>query len=145
MDGPSLVVFLFTAPAAFFWLRWYVRRYAEGKRFRWWQKPFILWLSLAMLAMPFKVANVAPGQAPTGIPEQEPIFAIGACLVILGFVLWFVSSNFRALLVSLLAERPIDSETHQPRDIEPTSSAATSRLWLVASDRVRAPDREERL
>src|SRR6185369_2878551 len=141
----SLVLLVCALPAAFFWLRWYVRRYAEGRRFRWWQKPFILWLSLAMLALPFRVANIAPGQAPTGNPEQEPIFAIGACLVVLGFVLWFASSGFRAVLVSLLAERPIDFEPHPPRDIEPTSSAAMSHSWLAASDRVRAPDREERL
>lgn len=108
MEAASWLQLAMAIPCSLYWLTWYVRRWDGGGRWRWWQKPLIGYVSLIMLAMPFRVASVPFGAALTGNPEVEPVFAIGSMLVLGGFLLWCLSAHFRAALAWLLAERRID-------------------------------------
>jgi len=108
MEAASVLQLAIVAPASISWVVWYVRRWGNGGRWRWWQKPFVGYFSLIMMGLPFRVASVPLGVAPTGIPEQEPIFAVGAVLVILAFVAWCVSGHIRLAVHALLAERQTD-------------------------------------
>lgn len=133
MKAASWLQLAIAAPVAFYWLHWYVRRWGDGGRWRWWQKPLIFITMLVMLTIPFRVASAPFGEPLTGIPEQEPIFAIGAVAVLLAMVAWCVSGHIRLAVHGLLAGRPIDSTRCPEPDSAAECEEAESPAWLDAS------------